>query len=39
VDDFNRVMELVTESAKRYGSRFSYTLLEEADLAEQVKGA
>lgn len=32
MDDFKRLMELVNLSAKKYGSRFSYTLLDEDDL-------
>ena len=31
-DDFNFVMGLINESAKIYGDKFSYTLLEEDDL-------
>jgi len=31
-EDFDFVMKLVDESAKKYGDKFSYTLLEEDDL-------
>lgn len=34
IDDFNHAMELVQRSAKIYGNRFSYTLLEEKDLCQ-----
>lgn len=32
INDFNRLMELVQKSAMKYGNKFSYTLLNEADL-------
>jgi len=31
-DDFDTLMDLVEQSAKKYGERFSYTLLDEGDL-------
>ncbi|UOA08609.1 hypothetical protein [Methylobacter sp. S3L5C] len=35
--DFDTVMALVQQSAAKYGSRFSYTLLDEADLCVPIK--
>jgi len=38
-EDFDTVMELAQSSAAKYGNRFSYTLLDEADLCSETKAA